>query len=504
MIVDYAAAQGEIGARQFDVCVVGGGPAGITLARKLAASGRTVALMEGGGLEFDQRSQDLYTGDCIGRDYYPLDTTRLRYLGGASNHWGGLCRPLEAWDFRPKTFLPGSGWPISRADLDPYSTEADDIVSIPNAEAYPDKQDKLAGEDFRIIRFRHSPPIRFGEKYVEELRASPQITLVLNANLVDIDLDDSHRTVTGARFKSYDPGDPGIEIRARVFCLCMGGLENPRFLLNATRQVPHGIGNEHDLVGRGFCEHLGYSVGKVLFEGKVPTAREYEPTPEFLAREQISNFNMLLGTKARSLTKELARTAICSTEFVERLARAVLNVGVNCDAGGMDSFFATRRQEQGVGWFGLITEQAVNPLSRVTLSDTRDMFGHRRIALDWQYCDIDLRTMRTACMRMAERYADNGVGRIQFKDWILADDMQPPQLGTGNGEVGLHHHMCTTRMNADPALGVVDANCRVHSVSNLYIGGCSVFASGGYANPTYTIVQLALRLGEHLSASLRV
>lgn len=502
MITDYSGAHGEIGAGYFDACIVGGGPAGITLARKLASSGLLVALMEGGGLNFDQESQDLYAGDCIGRDYHPLDSTRLRFLGGTSNHWGGHCRALEPWDFMPKAFLPGSGWPISRAELDPYAAEADDIVSIPNAAAYPDSADRLAGQDFRIIRFRHSPPTRFGEKYLEELRASSGITLVLNANLVDIDLDDSLGTVTGALFRSYAPGDSGFVVRASVYCLCMGGLENPRFLLNATRQVPRGIGNEHDLVGRSFCEHIGYSVGKVLFEDDVPTPREYEPTPDFMEREQVSNFNLVLGTKARSLRKELARTAICSSAFVERLTRAVLNVGLNCNAGGMDSYFSMRRQEQAVGWFGLIVEQAVNPASRVTLSDKRDRFGLRRIALDWRYCEIDLHTMRTACMAMAQRFAENQVGRIQFRDWVLADPIDPPQLGTGNGEVGLHHHMCTTRMSSDPARGVVDASCRVHSVSNLYVAGSSVFASGGHANPTYTIVQLALRLGDHLARRL--
>lgn len=503
MIIDSSPKAHEFAQGRFDACVVGSGPAGITVARKLAASGLSVALMEGGGLDFDQTSQDLYVGDCIGRDYYSLDSTRLRFFGGTSNHWGGRCRALEPWDFQARAYLGEAGWPISKADLDPFAAEADDIVSIPPADAYPDSADELAGEDFRIIRFRHSPPTRFNEKYREELRASSQITLVLNANLVDLELDDGLGTVTGAVFKTYDSGDPGFVVRAKVYCLCMGGLENPRFLLNATRQVPHGIGNEHDLVGRGFCEHPAYSIGKVLFEGDAPTPREYEPTAELLERQQIANFNLLLSTKARSLSKEVARNVICSTEFSLKLARAVFGRAVNCDAGGVDTYLSLRQQDSGVGGLGLITEQVINPDSRVMLSDQTDMFGLRRIALDWRLSDIDLRTMRTACMDIAERFAASGTGRVQLKDWVLAEHMDPPQLGTGNGEVGLHHHMCTTRMSSDPALGVVNADCRLHSVSNLYVGGCSVFASAGHANPTYTIVQLALRLGTHLSQTVK-
>ena len=138
----------------------------------------------------------------------------------------------------------------------------------------------------------------------------------------------------------------------------------------------------------------------------------------------------------------------------------------------------------------------------MTLSDRRDQFGLRRIALDWRYSETDLRTLQAGAMSFARTYAANDAGRVQLKDWLLAKDVAPPQLGTGNGEVGLHHHMCTTRMGAEPANGVVDQDCRVHSVSNLYLGGASVFAGGGYANPTYTIVELALRIGHHLTQTL--
>mgnify|MGYP006385050879 CR=1 FL=1 len=81
--------------RTFDVCVVGSGPAGMTLARTLAASGFQVALMEGGGLDFTEESQDLYLGRVTGLDNEELDVSRLRFFGGSSNHWYGRTRPLE-------------------------------------------------------------------------------------------------------------------------------------------------------------------------------------------------------------------------------------------------------------------------------------------------------------------------------------------------------------------------------------------------------------------------
>ena len=122
----------------FDVCVIGAGPAGITIARKLAAAGATVALMEAGGLELTEKSQDVYRGENLGQDYFDHDVSRLRYFGGTSNHWAGWSRALDAFDFAPKPFIPLSGWPISRIDLDPYRTDADHILDIPSETEAPD------------------------------------------------------------------------------------------------------------------------------------------------------------------------------------------------------------------------------------------------------------------------------------------------------------------------------------------------------------------------------
>ena len=482
---------------------MGSGPAGVTLARKLAAARLNVALMEAGGLEYSDQSQDLYVGDCLGRDYYPLDITRLRYFGGTSGHWGGRCRPLETNDFEPRPYHALSGWPIRKSDLDPYEAEADGILDLPAADVLPDDTDRYAGKSMRVIRFRRSAPPEFGEKFRDEIAASTAITLVVNANLVDLELDPGLASVSGAVFRSYAVGDPGFTIRARAYCLCLGGLENPRFLLNANRQVPSGIGNENDLVGRYFSEHLAYNIGRILFEGEVPTTREYVPTLPVLDEHQVLDFELLVSTKSLSLHKELARSTICLTDFTHRLGAAVLGWSIDCDYGGVAAYVEQWSNREDVGSMGLIAEQSLNRDSRVLLTDQKDMFGLRRIALDWRINELDVRTVRTAGMILGQKYAENGAGRVQLNEWLLREDAELPQLGSGNGEVALHHHMCTTRMCTDPRQGVVDANCRVHSVSNLYVGGSSVFSTVGFANPTYTIVQLALRLGDHLSAELK-
>lgn len=310
--------------RMFDVCIVGSGPAGISAARKLAAHGLDVALMEGGGLDISAESQELYEGDILGLDYYDPTTTRLRYFGGTSNHWGGRSRGLDPYDFEARAYHPLSGWPITSGDLDPYAAETDEILDLPPASALPDQPVEGAEDDLKIVRFRMSPPTRFNSKYRAEMTASERIRLVVNANLVDLRVNEAGSAITGAVFRSYAPEDEGFTIRARAYCLCLGGMENPRALLNADSQIPGGIGNTHDLVGRYFSEHPTYNVGQVMFEDAVPPSAGFAPTPELMAREEILNFNLLMASKGMDFATEAKRSVACSADFITRLAERML------------------------------------------------------------------------------------------------------------------------------------------------------------------------------------
>jgi choline dehydrogenase-like flavoprotein len=434
--------------------------------------------MEGGGFEPTEGSQALYQGELRGLPY-PIEGSRLRYLGGASNHWAGETRPLDARDFEPLPHHPMNEWPIRKGDLDAYTQETAEILDLPDARTPYD----MFGEDEHAllpIAWRLSPPTRFRTKYRQALVKSPHIWLCVQANLVDIEVEPGLDSVSSFVFSSEADTEP-FRLRARRFVICCGGLENARVLLLANRQLPHGIGNRHDLVGRFFCEHLAVVVvgHAVLRPGRVEHCSVFPSDNLIMRRRCLSFFVAIVPFKAEE--RSSADHVICALPFRDEIGRAVLGRSPVC-------FDAE---------VSVVIQQACNPESRVTLSDRKDRLGLRRLVLDWRLTDLDHHTIRTAALEMGRALAQHDIGRLRLAGFVERSEAPPEDLVQGQ-----NHHMCTTRMSASPSTGVVDANCRVHGMENLYIGGSSVFASAGVSNPTHTIVQLALRLADHLNEQL--
>ena len=488
---DFEACRNRIASRSYQVCVAGGGPAGITIARALERKGHTVALFEGGGEEPRAESQAVYQGEIIGQSYFPLNVTRLRFLGGSSNHWNGWCRPLDDVDFERRTYHPYSGWPISKQDLDPFAPETEEILELP-AHSPPGGNPFEADGSLQTVRFRWSrPPVRFGGKYREDLETSDEIDVFLNANVMGLPLDSAGARVRGFRISGFDE-DTELEVPASLYALCMGGLENPRLLLNAVEDRPNGLGNGSGNVGRFFSEHPHFTIAHLQPRRTLTTElTNFAPTQEFMQEDRILNFNLRLpATDRRARFSVRSMAFLCGGPFREWLGSLLLGQDLDCDR-PWDLGFPVR----------IASEQGLEPESRVKLGTDVDAFGLRRIRLDWRVGDLTFRTMRSAALELGRVATERGLGRVRVQDWLLEDRVTLPPVG--EDEVGGHHHMCTTRMSSSPRSGVVDRNCRLHEVPNLFVGGSSTFASGGYANPTFTIIQLCLRLAKHLSAELK-
>jgi choline dehydrogenase-like flavoprotein len=488
-----------------DVCICGAGVAGITLALHLS-SRLNVLLLEAGGEEYSSESQSVYQGKIVGRDYFDLTATRLRFFGGSSNHWAGWCRTLDSSDFQSKPYVEYSGWPINKTELDPYFNRARTILDIRSGPGQENSWHAEAGvigetEDFENIEFSWSrPPTRFGKKYREEIDTLPNVTCYLNANVVDIKLSDNHSAVERVEVRDYR--ERTFFVRTRCLVLAAGGIENPRILLNCNSQVENGLGNEKGLVGSFFTEHPHHKSGEFILENAAKRKlaenwknpfdafQYYSPSESLMASEKILNAGLRL--QPFELTpndfEERLKRIICRSETAQGIADAFLDAKIACLYG--------RRVE---GKLHIASEQALNSESRVKLDFDKDRFGKQKIVLDWRLSEIDKRTVRVSTFRFGQMFAQLQLGRVRVSDWLLTGDNDINFPGPGEDEVGGNHHMCTTRMASSPHLGIVDPNQRVFGIRNLYVAGSSVFSTGGHANPTLTIVQMTLRLADYLN-----
>ena len=470
------------------VCIIGSGLAGITLAWHLQKAGLKVILIEG-SRDYRRRPLEdswpdkklLYNGVVDGLFktnepeflIQPYDGQnnpgweRERVYGGTSAHWAGQTRPLDPITFEERPGFPG--WPISRQDLDRYYVQAAAFCKLngPNfstehwANVLQADVPDLAGFDAEIYQFVGDALKNFSTRKFDGVTiADSAAHVILNASLLDI--NHTQGGVTSVRVASMDDQSSPrklkeFTIKADAFVLACGAVANARQLLLSN------AGNEHGQVGCHFICH------------PIPRINLITVEKGFLSERQ------------------------------QRLMRGETPEGKWTDSNGVTvqgrfSPNAERQRKLGIGgcWFWMETsgyyfEMAPNPDSRVTLADTRDpVFGQQQTKITWKFSAQDQTTYDKSTRLFQEAVANRG-GRVSVVPWGERTWKQWYVNG---------HHIGTTRMSADPTKGVVDANLKVHSLRNLWVAGSSVFPSAGISNPTFTIVTLSIRLAEHLTGTL--
>jgi choline dehydrogenase-like flavoprotein len=511
-----------------DVCIIGAGAAGITLAREFIGQSQRVCLLESGGLQTEAETQALCKGNIIGHTYVELDGARLRYFGGTTNHWAGNCRPLSSIDFEERDWVPHSGWPFDLQHLTPFYERAQPICQIgPFAYEARDWATREMGPlqfasdalATRVTQF--SPPTRFGLVYGDEIKRAPNVAVYLHANVVDIETTESAQAVTRLAVATLAGGR--FWVKAKAYVLAAGGIENARILLYSNRVQQAGLGNGHDLVGRYFMEHLSLDVGLLLPSSQDLSRLDfYEVSDRRLGhfpppRAAIKAYLGLSGALQRR-EKTTDATATLNRLYLppSHSSRGYLSMKDLADGGTDNGFWKDLRNviddfddlASGVYWklfeedrplrlfsVHVQAEQTPNPDSRVLLGSERDKLGKPRVQLDWRLSPLDAHTLRRFSEILALEFGRAGLGRVM----ITTHDDDAKMLASVGGD---WHHMGTTRMHRDPQQGVVDPDCRVHGVGNLFVAGSSVFPTGGHSVPTLTIVAMAVRLADHLKRSL--
>jgi choline dehydrogenase-like flavoprotein len=508
-----------------DLCIIGAGAAGIAMAVQFLAAGIRVAVVEGGGLQYEDDTQSLYDGTTVGRSYPGLTTTRMRAFGGTTNLWGGWCAPLDPIDFEPREGLPYRGWPINRTELDPWYEKAHKVLNLGPYDYRIDRwgirADRIpapfAGPHLICRMLQSSRQANLAQAYGKVLERAETVTVFLHANAMHLATSATGQevgelsvgTLSGVRFT----------VRAKRYVLAAGGIETARLLLASGDPDGPGLGNQHDLVGRFFMTHLEYDSGTMAIADPYTdfdfcTNEELKSSGRFYDPFDLK-FVTFVGISEASLRQYALPNARFRWSFEYDPGKLTIDAFRRLRHGDvhLDDVGAVIRDLGGVGEFVVrkaLSKQAFpvralnmhmtgepmpNPLSRITLGQERDALGMRRVVVDWRLTDLDKRQALVLQRLLGTEVGRSGIGRLRIA--LKDDDTTWPDDTYGD-----EHHMGTTRMHADPAQGVVDAQCRVHGMANLFVASSAVFPTAGVANPTLTIVALALRLADHLKRQL--
>ncbi len=518
MILDLATL-GDSPELSCDVCIVGSGAAGLAIASELEQSPLQAILLESGGLDPEPPTQALYDVDISGLPHPGSTQGRFRICGGSTTQWGGQALPLMPIDFERREWVPYSGWPISFQELVPYYARAARFLEIDSFNYGTDLLTHLRTRppDFDAQRVTYhfskwSPRPSIREHYLPGLAKSQRCTLLLHANVTRIVLDEELNRVNRVEVRSLE--DARATVRARVFVLCVGGIETARLLLANDQQQRDGIGNHHDLVGRFFQDHPSAMVGwlntpypnraqrmlQVFHKNGLKYSVRCTAAPEWQREQRTLNISMgttfVEDNPALQDLKE-AYVRLRQRKIDATLAGKLLRVATHPGASVLPAWhFLARGRSFAPGArmrIGLTSEQEPNPESRVLLSEQRDALGMRRSNVRWKLTSSTHYTMRRFARTLQEEFRKAELGEIELEQWVGSDAPDWADHITDQ-----YHHIGTARMNDSPRLGVVERNCRVHGVENLYIGSSAVFPTSGHSNPTLTIIALCLRLADRL------
>lgn len=490
----------------YDLIIIGAGAAGISIAKKLSNKSFQILLVESGDFEFDQETQDLYKGEAEGNlpgsnDY--LHTTRFRYFGGSTNHWGGWCRPLDPVDFEKRNWIANSGWPISRSDLEAYYRGAESFVGINSFPGLDSYQKDWASTDIDKLKvkapyFQFSSVISFGKEYKNDLLNADNIHILINANLKDIRLNDAKNSVETIQVISLNNNEGSV--RAKQMILACGGIENPRILLNCRTDIPSGIGNENGIVGKYFMEHPHYyrTTGLLITWGsedsdliwyKIHRRLKYELGSMHIPRlQRVFSITDKAMREEQLLNISVEIRKIESSQFNESeklLANSFRKLSEKFMIDPEDL------EDAQISKLFIMAEQEPVESNRVYLIDEKDRFEMQKVKLRCQVHEHEVDSYRRSLELMGRAFGLERNGRLRI------------DIDHDNPVTGGAHHMGTTRMSNNPRQGVVDSNCKVHGLNNLYIAGSSVFPTAGFANPTLTILALSLRLADHIEEELK-
>jgi choline dehydrogenase-like flavoprotein len=562
-----------------DLIIIGGGKAGLTLAREFIGSSTKVLILES-GLEAESvphmdlnrvesvehpvgastlafretfHGNNMATYDGVRQPY----GIRTRMLGGCP-YWGGKSASFDEIDFAKRDWISHSGWPISRAGLQPYIERAGEVLNL-GPHSYGEELWSLIGPkvkrpsldksklrsffwQFARSRLQHTQIMNLADEFKHD--DAPNIRTLTNATAVNITVSDGEASFRSVEISTLAGARSFAE--GRICVLAAGGIENPRLLLLSNRQHAAGLGNQNDVVGRYLMDHPGTRIGFFKKEdlkaasylgfytiahrrGWVMYMHGLTLSPELQAKEKLlnaaiyvlpevapddpieaikrlaklksSNYLSDIWAMTRSiglLAKGIGLKIFYSKYFPDFLQKRIVNILMVI----APTFVVREFQSKGVPHkldcmaIHVMSEQEPNPESRIVLSDQKDVLGLPKAKAIWKISDLDRQTILRIGKLLREEFPKAGLPMPIMADWILEDRPNDAPL------IDMAHMIGTTRMSQDPKYGVVDTRCQVHGIKGLFVVGASVFPTSSHANPTLMLLALTIRTADILKQQL--
>lgn len=537
-----------------DVVVVGAGPSGITIADEWIKHGYKVSVLESGGTEANYQAQQLSSGELSGHLYEAMESTHIRQVGGTANHlilkltdkqYGYRYTPLQSIDFEQRDYIPYSGWPISKRDLDPYYARVQSKCEIGD---YDYSAERWAKNDYELLPlpkeqaetsvFMFGPTRKFNHDFPQAVYHSENVDLYINATAVELLCDEAGDAIDSVLVKTFN--GKSVFFKAKYFILAANALQTPRLLLNSRSHAKHstGVGNQHDNVGRYYMDHnllpsgnfvphdLKY-INKMGFydmqgiDGASVLGRLLLTEP-FKKEHKLLNYAAILFPMSwnkkdldamyslqqlkthfrwhwKEYPKDIGTHLWNVFQGRNRLFRAFYEkvrfgvpVLVSLGNGGWSRSNQNEKKYHRLELLALV-EQSPNPDNRLTLIEEKDALGYPKIKAHYTWSESDIENYQKTIGHIADALEATGLGKFEPAESPIEDIKQSK---------GLHHMMGTTRMSDDPEFGVVDKDCKVHGIDNLYIASSSTFTTGSFVNPTLTNLALGLRIVDKVSSLL--
>ncbi|MCT8838028.1 hypothetical protein KZ432_10820 [Glaesserella parasuis] len=487
----------------FDICIIGSGIGGGTLAKKLSELGTSFLVIEAG--TFHGNSSNV-TYENVGRDFGVRTTTTIQ-VGGTSNLWHGVLAPLDEIDFQQRDWIPYSGWPISLDDLYPYYAEAASLLGVENFSYFTQKnlsnelkqqlENMPFNRNFLKNKLFQQPIVahNFKNTIKDICSSSDKYHCLFNTTALELVRNGEYveKVIVGLA------NGEKSEIKAKQFIIASGALETPRLLLNSKFTNPnigrflmdHPMGNLCQLEFRKRKKCPIYSDTKYSHKMKIKTGLEMKN--ELQEKFQLPNNNFYMrpsfikGIDDKSEKIKLSLLAfkdgkISIKDFLNvfmhpNVIRQILayKLSLNVTYKYSDLFF--------------ITEQIPNPESNVTLSNLKDKWGYPISRVNWQVSQQDIDAMEMWFKLVLTEF-------FSEEDYIFThalDDFNWKEIFTS-----AIHHVGTARMGNNEDEAVVNKDLKVFGINNLYICDGSIFTTAGNVNNGLSISAFACRLVKHL------